>query len=345
MWEQFKQALSQHSSELLQAPFSAGSRVFILYLLGATIMAYWLYRRSYRAQRTSSTNSSTDSSQFKASGFLAYLFPKSQWLHASALTDYKLFVINKLLWFPLLLPFALSLTTAFLFISGALDSTLGLREPISIAPWLLTLTFTLTLFIMDDLSRFLLHLALHKIAWLWEFHKVHHSAETLTPFTIYRSHPVENFLYTCRSGMSQGIVIAIFYRYFGDSLSAIDILGANLFTFLFNMAGSNLRHSHIWLSWGPRVERWLISPAQHQIHHGSDVQYFDKNFGAFLAVWDRLAGTLVLAPKERISIRGLKESAAHNVSLAAVYFGPFRQISSRLRTQFGRIFSKSTVDH
>lgn len=320
MWEQFKAALSQHSEELLMTPISAGSRVFVLYLLGATVMAYWLYRRSYQANQEGKP------------GFLAYLFPKSQWLHQSARTDYKLFVINKLLWFPLLLPFALSLTTSFLLISGALDAVLGLREPLIIAPWLLTLSFTVALFVMDDLSRFILHWALHKVSWLWEFHKIHHSAETLTPFTIFRSHPVENFLYSCRSGLSQGIVIAIFYRYFGDALSAVDILGANLFTFLFNMAGSNLRHSHIWLSWGPKVERWLISPAQHQVHHGSDARYFDKNFGAFLAIWDRFAGTLVLAPKERIRIDGLKESAVHNASLVALYSDPFRQNGKRFRT-------------
>nr|WP_216092588.1 sterol desaturase family protein [Candidatus Marithrix sp. Canyon 246] len=46
--------------------------------------------------------------------------------------------------------------------------------------------FTLSLFIFSDLTRYLLHRLLHSIPILWEFHKVHHSAKVLNPFTFYR---------------------------------------------------------------------------------------------------------------------------------------------------------------
>ena len=39
-----------------------------------------------------------------------------------------------------------------------------------------------------------------------------------------------------------------------------------MFGVLFNFAAANLRHSHIWISFG-RFEKIFISPAQHQIHH------------------------------------------------------------------------------
>jgi len=50
------------------------------------------------------------------------------------------------------------------------------------------------------------------------------------------------------------------------------------------LAGSNLRHSHIPLGFGS-FERYIISPAQHQLHHSID--HGHGNLGAYLALWDR----------------------------------------------------------
>jgi len=71
--------------------------------------------------------------------------------------------------------------------------------------------------------------------------------------------------------------------------------------FLFNALGANLRHSHIWLSFGS-LERWFISPAQHQIHHSSAEADRDINFGTCLAIWDRLFGSHRRASITPISI-------------------------------------------
>ncbi|MEC7230725.1 MAG: sterol desaturase family protein, partial [Verrucomicrobiota bacterium] len=49
--------------------------------------------------------------------------------------------------------------------------------------------FYLFLFILDDFARYWLHRWLHAIPLLWSFHKVHHSASTLNPFTVFRTHP------------------------------------------------------------------------------------------------------------------------------------------------------------
>ena len=43
--------------------------------------------------------------------------------------------------------------------------------------------------------------------------------------------------------------------------------GVEALGFWFNAATGNLRHSHVWLPFGPKLERWLLSPAQHQLHH------------------------------------------------------------------------------
>jgi sterol desaturase/sphingolipid hydroxylase (fatty acid hydroxylase superfamily) len=121
----------------------------------------------------------------------------------------------------------------------------------------------------------------------------------------------------------QGISIGIGVYLFGHKLDVIDVLGANVFIFLFNLFGANLRHSHIWLSWGNRVENWFISPAQHQIHHSMDKSHYDKNFGSALAIWDKLFGSLLLAGQtEQPKQFGLKANKL--TSLAQLYFRPFK---------------------
>ena len=54
--------------------------------------------------------------------------------------------------------------------------------------WVIAILFTTTLFILDDAAKYVIHRALHRIPLLWCFHRVHHTAETLTPFTVYTEH-------------------------------------------------------------------------------------------------------------------------------------------------------------
>jgi len=158
---------------------------------------------------------------------------------------------------------------------------------------------------------------------LWCFHQVHHSAEVLTPVTVYRTHPVEAVIFALRSVLVQALVIAGFIFFFGNRAELLAILGANAFLFIFNVAGSNLRHSHVWISYGSAIERWLISPAQHQIHHSVENRHYDRNFGAVLAVWDRMGGSLCLAKANRPSGFGLGTTQNQPHTLKALYLQPF----------------------
>ena len=170
-------------------------------------------------------------------------------------------------------------------------------------PWLaIAAMYTVVFFVAEDLSRFLLHRAMHRVPMLWRFHKVHHSATTLTPLTLHRVHPVETCLYYARGIAVFGLVSGVFVYLFGSRLSAIDIMGVDALGFLFNMVGANLRHSHIWLSFG-KLERIFISPAQHQIHHSSAVEHTDKNFGTCLAIWDRLTRSSLAAGNNPVRLR------------------------------------------
>ena len=154
--------------------------------------------------------------------------------------------------------------------------------------WIWAGIYSVTLFLLSDLSRFVLHVAMHKIAFLWQFHQFHHSANRLSPLTFYRIHPIEMFLYQLRTGTVTGIVSGLFYALLGQSIEPWTIFGIVGIGWFFNLIFGNFRHSHFVMRFPYSIERWFISPAQHQIHHSADPKHYNRNFGVWLAIWDRL---------------------------------------------------------
>ena len=100
------------------------------------------------------------------------------------------------------------------------------------------------------------------------------------------------------------------------------------FIFIFSLLGSNLRHSHIPLAYFRALEKWFISPKQHQIHHSK--KYFNKNFGGYLSIWDSVFGTLKLSPEVKVLKFGLKKEQMKNYeSLSNILLYPFTNILRR----------------
>lgn len=311
--------LSINLLELFSYFDDANKRIFWLYIVSALLLAlpiYWLSNKKRGVL-----------------AFFTYVFPKKIYTAKSARHDYLLLICNKLIkaaFFPLIIftmaPIAIS-------ISSAIEYVFGQRDFIELSPTTIMAFFTVLLFIFDDFTRFLLHYILHRIPVLWEFHKVHHSATVLTPFTIYRSHPVESYLYACRMAITQGAAVGIGYYLFGPTLKMIDIMGANVFVFVFNLFGSNLRHSHIWLSWGNTIENWLLSPAQHQIHHSDKPWHHHRNFGAALAIWDRLFKTHLRASQVGKLTFGIGDASVDHSSIAKIFYRPFIEIGKKIRSK------------
>lgn len=203
-----------------------------------------------------------------------------------------------------------------------LDGTFG--APALDAPsWAVTVGYTVVLFVLGDLSRFLLHLAVHKVPRLWELHQVHHSAEVLTPLTFHRLHPLEAVLHDLRAIVVAALVGAGFWWLFRDATTGWTLLGVPALGLGLNVVFGNLRHSHVWLRFPPAIERWLISPAQHQLHHADEPRFYDANLGTWLAIWDRLAGTLVVSEAKPPESYGLRERN-HGDTLVSAWFAPLK---------------------
>lgn len=223
--------------------------------------------------------------------FSRNLFRKDVWFHRSAVNDYIFICINVILFTTLIEELRLPVII-FVHYVDVLLSILPF-EPNSEKPGLgVIILYTICHVVVLDFFLFLAHYLMHKIPLLWELHKVHHSAETLTPFTAFRIHPLETVFAGIMGVTGAGITLGVFFHFYPNIEGFLTIMGVSVGTILFNFFGANLRHSHVWLSYGPFFEKIFISPSQHHLHHSSNPIHFDKNMGFIFALWDRLFGTL-----------------------------------------------------
>jgi sterol desaturase/sphingolipid hydroxylase (fatty acid hydroxylase superfamily)/creatinine amidohydrolase/Fe(II)-dependent formamide hydrolase-like protein len=264
-------------------------------------------------------------------GFVQYCFPKSIYLHPSAILDYKFFYFSNLLTPLFIYPLAAYLSLKFSNILQDLLFGLGVHplplfSPLGLlGPLLFSLIYTIALGVAFDFGLYFSHYLSHKIPWLWEFHKVHHSAGTLTPMTVRRMHPMDDILTNCFVGLFVAIVDALLRCFIEGPVAAINVFNINLLFFLFYFLGYHLRHSHVWVDYGKFWDKIIISPAQHQIHHSTSPKHFDKNMGFIFAFWDRMFGTLyVPVGREEITF-GINHDGEHlrYSSLARLFFLPF----------------------
>jgi sterol desaturase/sphingolipid hydroxylase (fatty acid hydroxylase superfamily) len=248
-------------------------------------------------------------------------FSRSTLLHPSSLLDYRYFIVVSIIKVTIILPLMVSVHDVILWFVTLLNSLFGYQLRIRVSKEWLLIAYTLTLFIANDFTRYWLHRWMHQSSLLWRFHKLHHSAERLNPFTFYRVHPVENILFGIRYALTSGVVTALFIYYFGAGIGIVEFMGVNILLFIFLIAGANLRHSHIPLSYGRMMERWFISPYQHQLHHSKE--YTHSNFGSSLAIWDRLFGTLVTIKPKKLEFGLPNEVMCH--SLLQALIKPFKK--------------------
>lgn len=317
------------SSNILLAPFryltDVHSRVFVFYLLSSAFIAIFIHWLGERQEGSDARNRTA------ATGIQG-LAPRSIYTHPSAIVDYGYFIANGILYAVIIGPVAFFGTWFSSQIFQALQlignpiHLVGSPGPVSIV------LYSIAIALAADFGVFLSHVLFHRIPMLWEFHKVHHSAEVLTPFTVYRMHPVDDVATLLIGGTLTGIVDAFVRFFIAPGISPYVIYGLGVATFLFYVLGYNLRHSHIWWSFGPTWSKFFISPAQHQIHHSKARKHWDKNFGLMFAIWDWMFGSLYV-PVEREDIEfGIGNGEEREFSSPLrLYFVPFVKAGRRIR--------------
>ena len=258
--------------------------------------------------------------------FFRRYFSRAIWGHVSAKADYKFYYINGVLFPAIFAPLILSGAWLGQLVDGGLADLLGPGSAGGLnGPWGVAL-YTLVFFLAYDFGRYAAHYLLHRFDVLWHFHKVHHSAEVLTPFTSFRAHPVDLLVMATCPAAATGLVNGVFNFWSGGEVGLYLFFGLHAFIFLYNLVG-NLRHTHVWLSYGPHLSQIFISPAQHQIHHSVEERHWGRNMGFALAIWDRMFSTLYVPSEHEDFAIGLgdgTEGRYHGV--VGMYWQPFRDL-------------------
>ncbi len=171
--------------------------------------------------------------------------------------------------------------------------------------------------ILVDAVYYVDHRIGHRVRLMWAVsHSVHHSSPVFNQTTAIRISFVDGFIspwyYTC--------VILLGF----DPLLVAAAFG-------FNLAYQQWIHTELVgkLGW---FDHWFNSPSNHRVHHGSQPQYLDKNYGGILMIWDKMFGTY--EPEGEAVVYGLTEPINSinpwrvHVEEATRLIGKFRQLKT-----------------
>jgi sterol desaturase/sphingolipid hydroxylase (fatty acid hydroxylase superfamily) len=148
----------------------------------------------------------------------------------------------------------------------------ALQHLIARLPWLLQFFLAI---VVADLAEYFIHLALHKVPFLWRFHAVHHSSKALDWIAGSRSHFVDDTLV-------RAAVLAPLMFGFSQSIILAYLIFVTLHA---TWTHCNFGPSAKWL------EKFLVMPRYHHWHHTSQKEGIDKNFAIHFPWIDRIFGT------------------------------------------------------
>lgn len=140
----------------------------------------------------------------------------------------------------------------------------------SISSWIL-------LFLATDLLWYWYHRFGHKVNIFWAAHVVHHQSDDF------------NYTVAARITVFQAIARGLFW-------SILPIIGfqAEMIVILLLIHGTYPFFTHTQLvgklGW---LEHIIVTPTHHKLHHSSNPEYLDKNYGDMLIIWDKIFGTYV----------------------------------------------------
>ncbi len=133
------------------------------------------------------------------------------------------------------------------------------------------------LFIGIEFFYYWHHRAAHEVRWLWATHAVHHSVQYFNLSAAYRL--------GWTGWLSGNILFFLPLCWLGSHPLAL-LAGLSL-----NLVYQFWLHSELVPKLG--VLEWVLNtPSHHRVHHASNPQYLDRNYGGVLIVFDRLFGTV-----------------------------------------------------
>ena len=170
-------------------------------------------------------------------------------------------------------------------------------------------------FIMKDFIHWNIHRLLHRVSFLWQFHKLHHSVEQLGFAAHLRFHWMETIVYHTLQYIPLALLGFGLDEYFFVHIIALSI--------------GHFNHSNIRLPLGP-LKYILNNPQMHLWHHAKEIpEKYGVNFGLSLSIWDYIFHTAYLPVEEPEVVLGFNNSEEYPKTFWDQMLYPFKRISSK----------------
>lgn len=130
-------------------------------------------------------------------------------------------------------------------------------------------------FVGWDFCFYWMHRCHHRWPLLWAVHGIHHQGEHFN-----LSLGIRNGWYSSLTNFPFVVGLAVL----GVPVEMFVVVSSIHYSVQFYNHNALVRRCGA-------LDRWLVTPSNHRVHHGLDPRYIDRNFGGTLLCWDRLFGT------------------------------------------------------
>jgi sterol desaturase/sphingolipid hydroxylase (fatty acid hydroxylase superfamily) len=149
-----------------------------------------------------------------------------------------------------------------------------LFQPLAFLGPVAALVAVLAAGIFNDFFFYWCHRLQHRFLWRW--HAVHHSIRDLNAVNSYH-HPSEALMSLFLYSVPTSLIVT-------DVATAAPLIGLVMWLHIVWI------HSPTRAHFGP-LRTMLVDNRYHRVHHSLEARHFDRNFGAFTTLWDRLFRT------------------------------------------------------
>ena len=177
-------------------------------------------------------------------------------------------------------------------------------------PWAIDL---LLFFLIADFVQWGVHNALHRIPFLWKFHKIHHSVKEMGFAAHLRYHFLETFAY-------QSVKYIALSMIFGFSLENAFIV------YSLTVIIGHFNHANLNWDYGP-LKYFFNNPKMHIWHHVKELpaEYPNgMNFGISLSLWDYLFRTAYIPSDGRDIELGFPDDENYPETFVNQVIEPFK---------------------
>jgi sterol desaturase/sphingolipid hydroxylase (fatty acid hydroxylase superfamily) len=182
---------------------------------------------------------------------------------------------------------------------------------VNVIGWIVTPVLTV---IVGEFFYYWFHRAQHTFRFLWVFHSEHHAIREMSAWN--SNHHVTEEIFRIPFIIVPMSLLVHVDPGFVPALAWVVI----------GVQGQYI-HSHTRFNLGPL--RYVVADNHfHRIHHSVERQHYNKNFGSFTSVWDKLFGTAWFPRQDEWPDTGIDEHDEAK-TVGEFLFRPLRKLRSR----------------